>query len=182
LKEKKFLGKKCPKCLKVLVPPRKTCPYCFVETGDWVDLSGMAGVNEEEARVAVLLSPMPEEASRIAGRAGIDEAQLASKLESMSKRGLIFRVRRRGRTHFSSAPFMIGLYEYSVKRMGKELAGLYRECYETAYLAEMGASNVPGFKVIPITEKVAADTALYPFAGIRDQVRSGPSLSKTGPG
>lgn len=39
LKERRFLGKKCPKCVKVLVPPRKTCPYCFVETGDWVDLS-----------------------------------------------------------------------------------------------------------------------------------------------
>ena len=38
--EKKLLGKKCNKCAKVLVPPRKNCPYCFVETGDWVDLSG----------------------------------------------------------------------------------------------------------------------------------------------
>ncbi len=37
--EKKFLGKKCTKCAKVLVPPRKSCPYCFVETGDWEDVS-----------------------------------------------------------------------------------------------------------------------------------------------
>jgi uncharacterized OB-fold protein len=37
--EKKFLGKKCSKCAKVLVPPRKSCPYCFVETGDWEDVS-----------------------------------------------------------------------------------------------------------------------------------------------
>ena len=39
LKEKKFLGKKCSKCTKVLVPPRKSCPYCFVETSEWVDVS-----------------------------------------------------------------------------------------------------------------------------------------------
>jgi uncharacterized OB-fold protein len=37
--EKKFLGKKCSRCAKVLVPPRKTCPHCFVPTGDWVDVS-----------------------------------------------------------------------------------------------------------------------------------------------
>jgi uncharacterized OB-fold protein len=37
--EKRFLGKKCSKCAKVLVPPRKNCPYCFVSTGDWVDVS-----------------------------------------------------------------------------------------------------------------------------------------------
>jgi uncharacterized OB-fold protein len=36
---RKFIGKKCAKCGKVLVPPRKSCPYCFVPTGDWVDLS-----------------------------------------------------------------------------------------------------------------------------------------------
>jgi ferredoxin len=88
-------------------------PLGFPRTDSGVEIRILRNLfTEEEARVAVLLSPMPEEASRIAGRAGIDEAQLASKLESMSKRGLIFRVRRRGRTHFSSAPFMIGLYEY----------------------------------------------------------------------
>jgi len=37
--EKRFLGKKCSKCEKVLVPPRKICPYCFVPSGDWVDVS-----------------------------------------------------------------------------------------------------------------------------------------------
>ena len=37
--EKRFLGKKCSKCAKVLIPPRKSCPYCFVETGDWADVS-----------------------------------------------------------------------------------------------------------------------------------------------
>ena len=37
--EKKLVGKKCAKCTKVLVPPRKTCPYCFVETGEWVDVA-----------------------------------------------------------------------------------------------------------------------------------------------
>ena len=42
--EKKFLGKKCSKCTKVLVPPRKSCPYCFVETGDWVNVSDVGVV------------------------------------------------------------------------------------------------------------------------------------------
>ncbi len=37
--DKKFVGKKCDKCAKVLVPPRKSCPYCFAETGDWQDVS-----------------------------------------------------------------------------------------------------------------------------------------------
>jgi uncharacterized OB-fold protein len=38
--EQKIVGKKCPKCRKVLVPPRKNCPFCFVHTDAWVELSG----------------------------------------------------------------------------------------------------------------------------------------------
>lgn len=29
----KSWGKRCPQCEKVLVPPRKSCPFCFVDTG-----------------------------------------------------------------------------------------------------------------------------------------------------
>ncbi|MEW6444020.1 MAG: 4Fe-4S binding protein [bacterium] len=154
-------------------------PLGFPRTDSGVEIRILEKLfTQEEARTAVLLSPVPEEASQVAARAGVDPAQLAAKLESMSKKGLIFRVRRGGRTFYSSAPFMIGLYEYSVKRMDRELAGLYREYYETAYLAEMGASNEPGFKVLPIHEEVvAAGAALLPFDRIREQVRSARKIS-----
>jgi len=42
---KKIVGKKCPKCSKVLVPPRKSCPFCFVDTSEWVPLSGKGRVD-----------------------------------------------------------------------------------------------------------------------------------------
>ena len=38
--EQKIVGKRCPKCTKVLVPPRKSCPFCFVDTTEWIPLSG----------------------------------------------------------------------------------------------------------------------------------------------
>jgi uncharacterized OB-fold protein len=38
--DQKIVGRKCPKCRKVLVPPRKNCPFCFVRTDEWVELSG----------------------------------------------------------------------------------------------------------------------------------------------
>ena len=43
--KKKIFGKKCPKCSKVLVPPRKSCPFCFVDTAEWVPLSGKGEVD-----------------------------------------------------------------------------------------------------------------------------------------
>jgi hypothetical protein len=38
LKEKKILGVRCPRCNRVLVPPRAFCERCFVETSDWVEV------------------------------------------------------------------------------------------------------------------------------------------------
>lgn len=42
VKEKKLLGKKCPKCSRVLAPPRSYCDRCFTDTGEWVEL-GLEG-------------------------------------------------------------------------------------------------------------------------------------------
>jgi len=36
---KKIWGKRCPGCEKVLVPPRKSCPFCFVDAEQWVEVS-----------------------------------------------------------------------------------------------------------------------------------------------
>ncbi len=36
--EKKIMGKKCPKCGTVYVPPRPVCGPCFIETGEWVEV------------------------------------------------------------------------------------------------------------------------------------------------
>ena len=42
--DQKIVGRQCPKCQKVLVPPRKNCPFCFVHTKEWVELSGQGEV------------------------------------------------------------------------------------------------------------------------------------------
>jgi uncharacterized OB-fold protein len=36
---RKILGTKCPQCERVYLPPRETCPRCFVEAGEWVEVS-----------------------------------------------------------------------------------------------------------------------------------------------
>ncbi|MFQ5998390.1 MAG: Zn-ribbon domain-containing OB-fold protein, partial [Candidatus Bathyarchaeia archaeon] len=38
-KRKQIMGTRCPKCKRVLVPARKFCPRCFVDTKEWVPVS-----------------------------------------------------------------------------------------------------------------------------------------------
>jgi len=155
-------------------------PLGFPKTTSGIELKILRRLfTEEEARIAVLLNPVPEEASRIAKRSGLPEADLERKLEAMSKRGLIFRIRRGGKRLYNAVPFMIGLYEYSVKKIDKELAQLFKEYYNTAYLNELGASNVPGFKVLPIEETIQSNTILIPFQKLKESVKEARKIAVT---
>lgn len=39
-KQEKIFGTRCPACRRVLVPARSFCGDCFVDTAEWVELSG----------------------------------------------------------------------------------------------------------------------------------------------
>jgi len=153
-------------------------PLGFPRTESGVEIEILKRLfTEDEARTAVLLSPMPEEVSLIAARCGRDEGELARKLEAMADKGLVFRIRRQDRTLFNAAPFMIGLYEYSVRRIDAELAALFKTYYDTAYLTEIGLSNVPGFKVIPVSRHVSPDMTLLPYHQLEGKIREARKIS-----
>ena len=155
-------------------------PLGFPETESGVEIEILKRLfTEEEARLAVRLSPFLEEIDQIAERLGVEVDSLTEELEEMVKKGLVFRLRRRGVATYRAAPFMIGLYEYSIKRIDKELAALFAEYYESAYLDEMGASGVPGFKVIPVGENIEADDALLPYHKLEESVRAARSIAVT---
>ncbi len=155
-------------------------PLGFPETPSKVEIKILKRLfTEEEARTAIFLTPTPETIIQIARRNKLNEKELEKKLEPMSKKGLIFRIRREGKTLYNSAPFMIGIYEYSVKKIDKDLAKLFKEYYDTAYLDEMGSSNVPGFKIIPIEETIETDTTLYPYHMLKESIRNSRVISVT---
>jgi len=109
----------------------------------------------------------------------LDEKELEQRLEAMSKKGLIFSIRREGKTLYNAAHFMIGLYEYSVKKIDKELAKLFKEYYDTAYLNEIGRSNIPGFKVLPVEERIQTGTVLYPYLKLKESIRKARKIAVT---
>jgi len=148
-------------------------PLGFPRTASGIEMDILKRLfTEEEASIAVLLTPALEQASQIAERAGLQEKDIETRLDAMARKGLVFRIRRGGKALYRAAPFMIGLYEYSVKKIDKELAALFQAYYETAYLQELGASDVPGFKVLPVEENIDGGTVLLPFHKLKESIRS----------
>jgi electron transport complex protein RnfB len=131
----------------------------------------------EEAELAVSVPMLPETVGQIAKRTKIDRELLEKKLEQMSKKGLLFRIRRGGQTLYRAAPFMIGLYEYSVNDIDKELAEYYRDYYDSAYLDELGVTNVPGFRVMPISESITPDITFFPIKRVEEEIRAARIIS-----
>ena len=155
-------------------------PIGFRKTPSGVELKILQSLfTEEEAELTTFLTIRPERARTIARRAGKDTSKIEEKLESMAKKGLIFRSRRDNQILYNAAPFMIGLYEYSVKKMDKELAQLYKQYYQEAGLDEIGASNVPGFKVIPLEETIQTGTTLFPYQMLKESIKNARVIAVT---
>jgi Pyruvate/2-oxoacid:ferredoxin oxidoreductase delta subunit len=148
-------------------------PIGFRKTQSGVEIEILKRLfTEEEAELATFLTIRPERARSIARRAGKNSAEIEKKLDLMAKKGLVFRARRDNKTLYNAAPFMIGLYEYSVNKIDKELAQLFKDYYHTAGLDEIGASNIPGFKVIPLEETIQTDTTLFPYQMLEESIRN----------
>ncbi|MFX1346458.1 MAG: 4Fe-4S binding protein [Promethearchaeota archaeon] len=133
----------------------------------------------EDAEMVLKLKPSRERetADQIAERTGLDKNMVERELESLSKKGILFRIRRGDTTIYNLAPFMIGLYEYSVLKIDEDLAKLYREYFDTSYIYELAKFNMPGFKVIPIEETIETDTVLVPYQKLKKSVRDARIIS-----
>jgi len=155
-------------------------PLGFPKTDSGVELEILKRLYQtDEATIALNLRPKPEAPGVIAARMQKDERELDQKLEAMAQKGLAFRIVRDGKVLYNSIPFMIGLYEYSVKRIDKDLAKLFKQYYDEAYQTEMGLSNIPGFKVIPIQKHIKAGIALYPYQKIETDIRAARVIAVT---
>lgn len=150
-----------------------TFPLGFPSTASGVEMKILRRLfTETEAALELLLTPIPETPESIARRAGRPVDEIAPGLEQMAKKGLIFRTRNKNDVKYNSTPFMIGIYEYSVSKIDEDLAALYRQYYEEAYQKEMGASNVPGFKVFPVGKTIQGEIALLPYKKVEDEIRA----------
>jgi len=148
-------------------------PLGFPQTASGVEMQILKKLyTPKEARIARHLSVQPEPADAVAERSGQDVDDLAHMLEAMAKKGLVFRIERQGQILYSAVPFMIGLYEYSVNRIDRELAALFRQYYDEAYQEEMGLSHIPGFKVTPIQEHISAEMTLFPYHKVEEDIKS----------
>ena len=109
----------------------------------------------EEAELFCDLKLKLEPVETIAERTGRSPEELEEKLTSMWKRGEIFGVDIGGTKLFKMVPWILGVYEYQLPRMDRELAELCEEYHQ--YFAQQFFGTKPHYmQVVPVEEEISA--------------------------
>lgn len=138
-------------------------PAGFPATEDGLELRILKRLfTPEEARVAMLLSMLPESAAAVAARTGENEADLESIFSQMSKKGLIFRISKNDQNVYSAAQFVVGIWEYHLNSLDE---GLIRDV--NAYLpAVMKKSwmetQTKQMRIVPVSKSLSAGMTVMP--------------------
>ncbi len=148
-----------------------TLPTGFPATPTGVELRILKKLfTPEEAELTMNLHSEPEELSLIAVRLGREKSELASNLEDMVRKGLIFRVRDSDQALYQAYQFMIGIYEFQVKNLDSEFSRMFEE-----YLPYLGISlarvRTKQLRVIPVESAITALHNVAPYNKIREMVR-----------
>jgi formate hydrogenlyase subunit 6/NADH:ubiquinone oxidoreductase subunit I len=118
---------------------------------------------EEDAELFLQMTPMLETSADAAKRLGREEGELAAKLEDMAGRGLLFRLRRPGSVKYSAIPFVIGIMEYQLKWMDRDMVKAVEDYYESGFIRTLKSTKTPLMRTVPINREVAARWPVAPY-------------------
>jgi Na+-translocating ferredoxin:NAD+ oxidoreductase subunit B len=130
--------------------------------------------NEEEANLAVNLSPMaPEAPSQLAGRINADPVRVAQVLNEMADKGLIYSSMKNGENWYKLLQLVPGIFELQFMKgeftpRARELAGLF-DAYFHARLATAESTpsstgeSIHFARVIPIEKTITPTMNVFPF-------------------
>ena len=116
-----------------------------------------------EAQTALLLSMIPETVADIAARTGQNAEQLAALLESMSRKGLVFRTQRNGTLRYGANQFAVGIWEYQVNRLDEDLIRDVNEYLPHLIQKGWGRHSTKQLRVVPVAQSVSAEMTIMPY-------------------
>ena len=102
----------------------------------------------EEAEMALKIKPIPETVEAIAQRLGKPVPEMQAILDDMVGKGQIGSFKFFGKQVYMFFPFVIGVYEFQLDRMDKELTEMFEE-YAPQLLKEFGGYAPASARVVP---------------------------------
>ncbi len=151
-------------------------PNGFPATENGLELKILQKIFEpEEAEIALKLRPIPEAAEVISERFGQPLEDVQSMLDNMVQKGQIASAKMYGIQVYILMPFVVGIYEFQLERMDKELADLIEE-YAPPLLQKVGGYAPALMRVVPINAKVDAKHEVLSYENLRNMLAKAKSF------
>jgi hypothetical protein len=96
------------------------------------------------------MTPLLETPAAVAGRLDREPGEVAAALEQMARKGLLFRRRSEEAVSYAAVPYVVGLFEFQVGRMGRDFAEVHEAYYESTYHKVVQSNKTPVLRTIPI--------------------------------
>ena len=123
----------------------------------------------EEAALALHVTLIPEPAHVVAHRAGLKPAEAKEQLERMALRGLVYSIESKSKpTEYMVNQFVIGIWEYHVNDLDKELITDMNE-YIPALMEE--AWKIPQLRTIPVNQSIDAQLEVTTYERAEELIR-----------
>ncbi len=121
---------------------------------------------EEEAELFLQLSPLLQKPANVAKNLNRDPDEIASMMELMAQKGLLFRQRKGDLVRYSAVPYVVGIFEHQLRRMDEGFARDHEEYFETAFGSTIQSFKTPVLRTIPINRQLVANYPVAPYEDV----------------
>ena len=129
----------------------------------------------DEAEMTMKMRPMPETVEAVAERLDKPVDEMQAILDDMVEKGQIGSFKMFGQQMYMLFPFVIGIYEFQLHRMDKELSELFEE-YAPLLVGTMGAFAPAVARVVPISTEIKQDLHVHRHEDIRRMIEEAKSF------
>lgn len=141
-------------------------PNGFPATESGVELKLLEKIfTPEDAEMAMKIQPMPETAEAMAVRLNMPLDQLQPILDDMVDKGQIGSAKMKGQQVYMLVPFVVGIFEFQLHRMDKELSDLMEE-YGPTLLRTLGAHKPEVMRVVPVNIKAKLEQQVHRYQDV----------------
>lgn len=146
-------------------------PQGFPQTRSGVEIEVLKTLfSPLEAQLMLHIRPYPELAETIIERAAKKDLEVTKKiLYELSRKGLILRYRASEEDiYYFLVPWMIGIWEFQVKRLNAKNIQLYEKFFEEGMIPSARKRKIPGIRVIPVEKEIRNTNMVEPFEKVSE--------------
>ena len=119
--------------------------------------------SEDDAAIFLQLTPKLETPEEVAGRLNRQAESVAARLNDMSERGLLFRLRKGDRVKYGAIPFVHGLFEFQVAKLDQRLAGLLEKYMEEGFHGAITRGAAAFLRTVPVQRTIEVLHNVAPY-------------------